>query len=463
MPHTLARTKRVALQFSSYRVDVLLPDGLRVADALRSVGVDPEAPGTVVVTSDGTALDLSIPAGEVVSDGAVLHISAAPRGGRGHAPVARPGSRPAVLPQVALLSLAAVCGVIATLAASLPGIGATGALTGAQRLAVVCALLAGSMALALRPAVYQSGRNDLCVVTSAFLACGGGATAVGATTLADGHQLALLAGFVTAASVSSLAAVTAKRSRGDGAQAATALAAVFAVSALVGAVALFLDLAPWVVAAVVLSLVPPSLRLLPALALRVPVEYLVDAEHVMRGALSVRGGPPRPSPGVRPRTVSTAVERGDRLLSAGVLAVSAVAVLLVPVVLVAVAGSGGTVETVAAAVLVLLTAVALALVPRSARSPLSRTAPRAAAGITLLELVVLAPPTTGDRAIVLACVFALVGLVVALVSAAVARGQRWVRLSRLADAFEGLAVTLSIPAALVSIGTIELVRSAFSG
>lgn len=60
---------------------------------------------------------------------------------------------------------------------------------------------------------------------------------------------------------------------------------------------------------------------------------------------------------------------------------------------------------------------------------------------------------------VAAAVGALVlGAVVAAVSAALARGWHSVVASRLADGFEGLAVVLALPAAVVASGLVDVLR-----
>lgn len=466
MTDTIAPSRRVVLQFSAHSVDVLIPNHTPVADALRSVGVDPTDPGVVVVTSDGARLDLRSTAGDALRDGSVLHVSAVPA-----RPVARPtqdaavpgGTQPpaALLPQFLLVALAGACALVVVAVRAIPGLLPVEPMSSTSQQVVAAAFLLAALVLGLWPTVRQAGRNEICIVVATLLACAGGASAVDAT-LAAGDQLAVVAGFVSASSVAALAAVRARSAGGDGLQVALVLAALFALGACVSVGVLFLEQPAWVTAAVLLGLVPLGMRLLPSFALQVPVVYLVDAAHVTRSALSVRGGPPRPSPAVRNRAVEGAVGRGDRLLEAGTVALSAAAAVLTPVVLLS-APTGGT-EGVAAVVLVLLVAFALVSMPRTARGSSSKTAPRAAAAAMLFTLVAettfLDPPNSITA---VACALVVLGLLVAFVSVQVGRGRRSVGLSRLTDGLEGLAVTLSLPVALVAVGTIETVRSAFSG
>ena len=478
MTDTIAPSRRVVLQFSAHSVDVLIPNHVAVADALRSVGVDPTDPTVVVVTSDGARLDLRSTAGDVLRDGAVLHVSAigsravgppaAPSRVAGHADargatVDATGARTVVapLPQVLLVALAGACAFVVVMVWAVPTLVPVDPLSVVRQQVVAGAFLLAALVLGLWPTVRQSGRNEICIVVAALLACAGGASAVD-PTLAAASQLAVVAAFVSASAVAALAAVRARSAGGDGLQAALVLATLFAVFAVVAGAVLFLEMPAWVTAAVLLGLVPLGLRVLPSFSLQVPVVYLVDAAHVTRSALSVRGGPAQPSPALRNPVVEGAVGRGDRLLAAGTVALSATAAVMTPFVLLDAPPTGT--EGVASLVLVLLVAFALVSMPRTARSSASKAAPRAAAATMLLSLVLeTAFLDRPSNIIALACSLTVLGLLIAFVSGPISRGRRSVGLSRLTDGFEGLAVTLSLPAALVTIGTIETVRSAFSG
>lgn len=472
MTDTIAPSRRVVLQFSAHSVDVLIPNHVAVADALRSVGVDPTDPTIVVVTSDGERLDLQSTAGDCLRDGAVLHVSAmgqrAPAG-RAVASTPRPDTARASVaggvtspaPQALLVALAGACAVAVVLVWAIPTLAPADPVSGLRQQLVAGAFLLAALVLGLWPTVRQSGRNEICIVVATLLACAGGASAVD-PTLAAGDQLAVVAGFVSASAIAALAAVRARSAGGDGLQVALVLTTLCAGYAVVAGAVLFLELSPWVTAAALLGLVPLALRILPTFALQVPVTYLVDAAHVTRSALSVRGGPAQPSPALRNQVVEGAVGRGDRLLAAGTVALSATAALMTPFVLLGAPSSG--IEGVGALVLVLLVAFALVSMPRTARSPASKAAPRTAAAVMLLALVVETAFVDRPSSVMgLACSLVVLGLLVAFVSGPIARGRRSVGLSRLTDGFEALAVTLSLPAALVTIGTIEAVRSAFSG
>lgn len=461
MSETVATTKRVVLQFSAHHVDVMVPAGLRLSDALRSVGVDPGDPTVLVVASDGTPVDTARTAAETLEDGAVLHISARPTGPRPR-PTTRAGAAgeaPPLLPQVVLMVLAGVCALVVTLASVLAPLESQDLLTPLQQGVVAGAFLAAALGLALRPRVYQDGRNEVCLVVAAFLACAGGASAIDAS-VAQSHQLALATGFICAGAVSAIGAVTARRTGGDGLQMALVLASVFAVSALLALAALFLGLGAWTFAAILLGLVPPALRALPAWSLQVPDIYLVDAEHVTRAALSVRGAPPQPTPALRNSVVQAAVRRGDRLLASGIVTLSVTSVLAAPVVLLGAPASG--LQHVAAGVLLTLVAVALVSIPRSARNLTTKTVPRMAAGFLLLALVASVISDGSTHLLTLAAGAIVVGIALGYVAVPVARGRRSVMLSRFTDSVEALAVAFALPAALVTVGAIELIRTAFS-
>ncbi|MBI9114364.1 hypothetical protein [Sanguibacter suaedae] len=467
MTDTLATSRRVVLQFSSHHVDVLVPDAARVSDALRSVGVDPSDPDVLVVASDGAPIDTASLAGDVLGDGSVVHVTRVGTPSDGRRPPegwAEP-DRPSPRPQALALVLAATCAVLVLCAAVLPAGGewpapALAGLAAAERGILSAALVLASVGLALRPVETSRGRYGLSVLASALLACAGAACAVD-VALPRSHHLALVAGLLGAGAVSSTATVAARLARRESQQTATVVAVASTVSGAVGLLTLFAGLPLWTVAALLLGVVPALHRTLPGLALRVPEELLVDAAHVARTALSVRGPLPRPSPPLRPRTVSVAVRRGERLVSAGTLVLSAVSALGAPVVLVH--AGPGHLERTAGTVLVVLVTVSLLAVPRIARPGVPRTAPRVAAAVLAMALAVRSAFISPEHALVAAAVLVALGLTVAIAAVLVDRGRRSVGLSRAADAFEALAVALALPAALVAVGTVEQVRSAFSG
>ncbi|SDD09795.1 hypothetical protein SAMN05216410_2819 [Sanguibacter gelidistatuariae] len=473
MSDTIATTRRVVLQFAEHHVDVLVPAHLRLSDALRSVGVDPGDPGVVVVASDGTPVDTSRSAVDVLEDGTVLHISARPPRGRAGSPPApvAPGAdgsgdgigdavrATALLPQIVLMVLAGVCALFVMTTSVFGSLATDDILSSTQQAIVATAFLGAGLGLALRPRVFQDGRNEMCLVIAAFLACAGGASAIDAA-LAQSHQLALATGLLCAGAVSAVGAVSTRRAGGDGLQMALVLAVVFGWCAVLALGALFLVLPAWAFAALALGCVPPALRALPSWSLQVPDTYLVDAEHVTRAALSVRGARPQPTPPLRNAVVLAAVRRGDRLLGSGIVTQAVVAAIATPVVLFGAAPTG--LAHTAALILVVAVAVALVCIPRNARNVTSKTVPRAAAGAMLLTLVVRVVLDGQANLVGLAVAAIVVGLGLGFLAIPVARGHRSVAFSRLIDAVEGLAVMLALPAALASIGAIELVRSAFS-
>ena len=71
---------RVAIRAGDRQVDVAIPSGASVYDALRDVGVDLGDGDVAVVDSTGRALDRYAATGADLVDGAVLHVVR--RGGR---------------------------------------------------------------------------------------------------------------------------------------------------------------------------------------------------------------------------------------------------------------------------------------------------------------------------------------------------------------------------------------------
>jgi hypothetical protein len=233
-----------------------------------------------------------------------------------------------------------------------------------------------------------------------------------------------------------------------------------AVAAGVQSAVLLAALPPVVAAAVLVGIAPLGLRILPTLALSVPDEQLIDLAHVSRTAASVRAQRPRALGRVNERQVGLTVAHAERRKATATVVLSAVPPALLPVVLVSV--SPGTVPWVGALALSACVVLALVLGPRSARGAVGRWVPRVAASVVLVELAVSAPADASWLVPVAVAALALVAGMTAL-SIVLGRGWQSVLASRLADALEGLAVVLALPAAAVAADVIETLRKVTSG
>jgi hypothetical protein len=156
------------------------------------------------------------------------------------------------------------------------------------------------------------------------------------------------------------------------------------------------------------------------------------------------------------------VASAERRKDVATLIASVLPLVLLPWVLSAAWAVGsGTAPRVAGAVLVACVVGAFGLGPRGQRGRAARWAPRCAAAVVLVEASVLAPVPDAWRTGLAIGSLVLVLVLAALVPA-VARGQRSVLMSHLGDGLEGLAVALSMPAALCAADLVETLRKVAS-
>jgi len=445
---------------------VALRGDVALADALRAALVPLDAPGTAVLDSAGRRLDLALPVGAQLDDGAAVHVvrpAPAPRGRRDPAADAEALAR-RPRPRAALLALAGALGlVLLTLALTgAPAVALAGwdaDLAPVLPAALVVALVAASLVVA-GTGRRRGGATPTAVAAAATFAAPALAAAAGAwAVLPDDAATVRLAGtvaLVAATTASAVRAVIARAARIGDDEALVVLAALVVVGSTTTA-ALLLELPGTAAAAFLLGLTPVVLRVAPRLALAVPDEQLVDVSRVSRTADSVRHPRPRALGRVSERLVARTVAGAERRVTTAVVVATGLAVALVP--LVVGAREPGTMAGIAAIVLVAAVVVAFVLVPRVARDPATRWLPRLAAGLVLVAASVAVP--AGARVAVAAGAI-LLALVVTAVGAALGRGWHSVVASRAADACEGLAVVLALPAAVVAADLVESIRQAVS-
>ncbi len=448
-PTAVPPLTRVALQVGPHRYDIALDPGRTVAEVVEAAGVA-AVPGLLVLDSAGRPLDPALPVATQVPDGSVVHVVAPAPRPRGRAARALErahvaGRRPD--PQAGLLAVAAMCALV---------VAATEILDPARGGPRAVVLASGAAALALLLAVSRPVATDAATLTAPALALAAGVAWVdpaGGPGSVDG-RLALVVALVAAASVAAVRYLRTRAVRAGDDLAAVVLAGLL-VAAGVAVAVLLAGLPGTVAPAVLIGLVPLALRALPVLTLSVPDEQLIDLAHVARTAPTVRGPRPHGLGRVNERQVDRTVHRAERRSDAGVLLVCLLPPLLVPTVLTG--APAGTVPGWGALVLVTGLLAVLALQPRAARGAIARWAPRVAAAVVLLELVLLAGDRLGPPAVAGAVAVALAvgcaGLAMPL-----HRGWRSVGASRLADLVEGLGVVLTLPAALVAVDLIETLR-----
>lgn len=445
---------RLAVDLGDERRDIALRSDVVLRDALLVAMVPVSFPGVVVLDSTGRQLDLSGLVGAQLADGGVVHVvrpAPAPRTRAGRWAAGRPDvvtRRPH--PEAGAFALAAALGVTVALVVLLttPGLDDT--------FAPIVAALLGVVALAV--AVGRSAALASATLAGPAL---GFATGVLLIDPSDGPtaRLAVTVGLVLATVVAGVRRVATRASRAGADDAGVVLVAV-AVAAGVQSAVLLAALPPVVAAAVLVGIAPLGLRILPTLSLSVPDEQLIDLAHVSRTAASVRAQRPRALGRVNERQVGLTVAHAERRKATATVVLSAVPPALLPVVLVSV--SPGTVPWIGALVLSACVVLALVLGPRSARGAVGRWVPRAAASVVLVELAVSAP---ADASWLVPVAVAALALVVGMTALSIVLGRGWqsVLASRLADALEGLAVVLALPAAAVAADVIETLRKVTSG
>lgn len=444
---------RIGFRVGDRTVDVAIPTGTPVHEALREIGVDLDDPRTVLVDSSGHELDRYSTTADNLTDGSVLHVvtrtGPSGTGVAEHRPVEPAALRPTASPW--WLAVAGAGAVVLGAVAVLDGT-TTGPDPTWQRPALVAVL--GAVALSLvfvrgRPGVFGPGWPT---VVAALTGAAAGVVSVDRGMPGAG-RLMVVAALVGALVPAAASWAMGRRTRDESADVAAVLMVALAVAAGVSAAALLVGLPAVLPAAVLLGLTPLALRALPSLCVDVPAEQLVDVSLVARTVSTVRGRPNELLGAVNDRMVDRTMRSAENRRIAGTVLVSLVPPVLVPVVLISAEPDWTGWVAVAACGLV---AASLALSPRTARGPVVRWAPRAGALVVLIELAALGALGGPVETVTLA-VFGL-GLGVAALSLPIGRGWRSVGFSRLADAVEGFATVFALPAALVGAGAIEAFR-----
>jgi hypothetical protein len=223
------------------------------------------------------------------------------------------------------------------------------------------------------------------------------------------------------------------------------------VFAVTGAVTL-LGWAPRVSWALLLAIALLAARFVPALAIDVPDQYLVDFERLAVTAWSARDrGPRRRVRSIVPMAaVSEVAERGARTVAAASAAIVVVSVGSAPLLL---WSATLPVDRIGARLLVLLVGAGLLLAARSYRQPDARAMLRAAGVACWIALAVNQAPLLSDRQL-LATSFAAIGLGVIVAFAAVATGRGWRSAwwARRAEVSEGLCGSSALALVLVASG-----------
>ena len=332
----------------------------------------------------------------------------------------------------------------------------------AERLAAALILAAGSVASAVLWAM-RSPRNrtgeSVAMLAPLALAFAAGVVAIDPAFEASVH-LAVVAGLFAAGVLATLLAATVEALRLR--SAAGIAAVVFLALGSVWGVTLLAGLDSWSAAAISAGAVPLALRYLPSTLVNVPEGHHIDYKHFMTSRWTVRGVVPETPRGVEMTFVRESVDASSARLVTGVVLLSVVAAVFLPLALARPVPTDGFVLGGTIGLVCTLT-IGLLLSARHYAMPVLRWVPRAACAVVVLVAAVGATMMFGQLVILVAAAALLVlGVAAAYILVPIAKGARSLVWSRTADVFEWLAVALSLPAALLAADTLNAVRGMMS-
>lgn len=456
MTTTDAPVRLLSVVVNGTRQDLAVPALLPLAGLVSQAGLSTDDPWLSVTGNDGRHLNLADAVGDILIDGDTLVISSdrpVARALAGPWPAARRAPGEARL-GVGTLAGAGVASLVQFGAALLlahrgySGLGSTARLVLAG-LGMLTALIAGlTAATHSRPALAHVVAG-LAAFTAGY--------SITATTMTGHTELAITAGAVACAVVSAIG----RSAASERTEMASVLLFLGIVVGLSFGAALQVGGSVKVPAAILLGLVPAGYRLLPSYSIDVPDEQLIDVERLSVTAWAARTTRRQASRRIRLSEVQDAVGHAQRTVSAAVGALTVLAPVFAGVLLYQVRGG---LPRWGAAIEVMLVAIALGLLPRSARSVLDKVAPRLAAAALLFELALMVAERGSAVASTLSIAALLaIGLVALISATALAGGWLSVRVSRLADALESSCVVLALPAALIAVDAISTFRQLTSG
>jgi hypothetical protein len=444
----IVERRRIVLQSEDRRIDLSLPfdetlddalvlSGLSTADRFVTVG-----PGGFEVPGDTECEDLIDGGLYALIDRAAL----APRATRELA------DTPTRADHGARWWMLAVSGLL------LVAVFAQGAGDPLLRLLVALMLVVGTLGGAIAWARRDSmagARGVLGVLAPVVMSFAAGALLIPASLEASAH-LSTASGFLAAGITTAIVAVSA-RARPMRAAAGTATVLLVSLAAVWG-LALLLRWGPADAAAISLGLVPLGLRALPSSLVNLPEGYFIDYKHFMTSRWTVRGAIPESVGILRTERITAVVDDSSARLVAGTAVLSVVAAVMAPVAFLRPWSTDPFVVSGGIALLVCVI-LALLLTPRHTTSRILRWLPRAAAGVVFLVAALQAALALGAGFQMLgATALFAVALVAVAVVVPISRGSSSLVWSRFGDAFEWLAVALSLPAALLFADSLSLLR-----
>ena len=457
---TAPERRKIVVLSGDLRTDAAVPLDDTLRSALSALGYSLEPGRHAVLDRSGAQTDLDTP-GADLQDGSLFSIVDLQLAGGAASAVA-------AAPVEALDDKGALWWLVGTLAVVIAAVslidaatlGTLGNMT--ERVAAELILAAGSVASAvlwaLRGPRNRTGES-VAMLAPLALAFAAGVVAIDPAFASSVH-LAVVAGLFAAGVLATLLAATVEALRLR--SAAGIAAVVFLTLGSVWGVTLLAGLDSWSAAAISAGAVPLALRYLPSTLVNVPEGHHIDYKHFMTSRWTVRGVVPESPGSVEIATVRESVDASSARLVTGVVLLSIVAAVFLPLALARPVPTdgfvlGGTIG------LVCTLAIALLLTARHYAMPVLRWVPRAASGMVVLVAAVGATVMFGQLVILVAAAAMLViGVAAAYILVPIAKGARSLAWSRLADVFEWLAVALSLPAALLAADVLNAVRGMMS-
>jgi hypothetical protein len=457
---TAPERRKIVVLSGDRRTDAAVPLDDTLGVALRTLGYDLEPGRHAVLDRSGAQIDLESTGGDL-NDGALFSIVDLQLVGAASAGAAPAAELPRDDKGAVWWVLGTVAVVIAALA--LLDAGSTGIFEGLpERVTGSVVLGAGAIASAVfwamrRPRDVTS--EALAMLAPLALTFAAGVVAIDPRLESSAH-LAVLTGLLAAGTLALLLATVVDALRLSAAASAAAiillgLSAIWGVTLLVG-----MDAAS--AAALSAGAVPLSMRFLPSTLVNVAEGHHIDYKHFMSSRWTVRGVIPD-SPGRIDMTeVRDVVDASSARLVTGVVLLSIIAALFLPLAFTRPLAEGPFVMggTIA---LVCTLALALILAARHYATPALRWVPRAAAAVVVLVAVIGVATMFGESTVLIVAGGLLVtGIGAAAALVPIGRGARSLAWSRTADFFEWISVALSFPAALLAADALSIVRGMMS-
>lgn len=433
--------------------DIVVPTGTTVAHVLSLMQIDTSAGDVRVTTTDGRGADPAATLGLDIPSGAVLSVSGMRASARAHRESART-QRDLWFPRVLALSTASVFTALAVVLLVAPfamggGVILIGAVPWARPVLAVLGAL-GVGAAAIRQEIVTRPLGAILVTGAA------GVLPLAWVSPGDPLMVVLVPAIVTwtAACVSLLVWIVTRHP-----VPATAAAAWSAVALVVSAMAAW-DVPMGRVAPVLLAVAVLACVVVPDRSMRVPDAQLLDIPTVLTSAPAVRSFGVVHAKRVTNSRVLTTILRAEGISETLIIACSLAAIVISPAAARSVTTHGW--QGWAALALMVFSTIALALLPRSSQSHVSRIYPRVAA--TAILVVTTTSPgvlsTWGiNGSIAAAMVLALLFVGGAIV---VNREPHPVVLARMGEILHGFSLAVLLPASVAAAGLFDLIRQVAS-